>query len=236
MTDIVELIDFYRTAAGRYRGEALQRRLTRRLPAHFGGEALALGYALPLLSGPFAEAPVLMSGAQGACRYPDAGRNRAAPVDPTALPLPDAAVGLLLAVHWLEYTDAAAAVREIARVMIPCGEAFVIVTNRFSPWTRIESVPDGCGAPFSRSRLRRIFHAADLSIVDIFAAGFAPPLPERLLLRTAPFWECIGPSTLSRCAAVHIVHARKEVYGLVRPHPKMRPHRLAWRPATPGLS
>jgi len=62
--------------------------------------------------------------------------------DAGALPLPDASVDAVFCSNMLEHTpDAAAVIRELARVLKPGGWAYVSWTNWYSPWGGHEMTP-----------------------------------------------------------------------------------------------
>src|SRR6185503_10716894 len=121
--DVVDLRAFYAERLGAIARRLIAERLKQHWPAVAGERLLGVGYATPYL-GDFAEGAervvAFMPAAQGVVNWPSNGPNAAALVADDALPLPDASVDRVLAVHSLEMAENARdQLREIWRVMAP---------------------------------------------------------------------------------------------------------------------
>src|SRR6202521_3802399 len=132
MLDVVDLRSFYAQPLGhvarRLVGAAI-RRVAVPTPAPWpdtrGLAVLGIGYATPYL-GLFRHEVertfAFMPAALGVVKWPSAAPTLAALVDETYLPLPDAAVDRVVAVHALEMTaNGAAMLEEVWRVMAAGG-------------------------------------------------------------------------------------------------------------------
>ena len=95
--------------------------------------------------------------------------------DLTAIPLPDASVDLVISCHVLEHIpDHRAAMRELARVLRPGGQAIVMVPNDDRPVTE-----EGADVASPAERMRRFGHPYHyrnygLDILDFLAEAGLP--------------------------------------------------------------
>ena len=190
-------------------------RLRERWPVVGGMTVIGLGFASPYLR-PFREeaasVAALMPAAQGALIWPAAGLVKTALVDEHTLPLPDASVDKVLAVHCLEMSQSVRPMlREIWRVLKPEGSMVMVVPNRASIWARIEATPFGYGQPYSRSQIERLL--ADSLFTPVYWSGalHMPPWERRFLLRSAGAWEQVGGTLAPALSGVIIVEAHKEL-------------------------
>lgn len=213
--DVVELRDFY----ARPLGGMVRRLLTHRIRARWrrvhGATLMGLGFATPYL-GPFRGEALrlgaLMPASQGALLWPSSGYIHTVLVEGESLPLPDASVDYLLAVHYLETSDhVRAQLREIWRVMRPEGRLLIVVPNRRGVWARLDTTPFGYGRPYSRGQLEHLLADALFSPIDWGSALHLPPVDRPLVLRSAMAMERLGARAWPAFAGVIIVEAKKEL-------------------------
>ena len=213
--DVAELRDFYAGPLGHVVRRLLVRHIRARWPTVKGDTLVGLGFAPPYLAGLRREATrvaALMPAGQGALVWPRQGGVLSVLTEEDRLPLPDASVDKLLAVHCLENAERVRPLlREIWRVLAPQGSLVVIVPNRRGVWARIDTTPFGQGRPYSRRQLTQLLEDALLTPVQWSSALFLPPFYHRLLLRSAVPLERIGARLTPAFAGVVIVEAKKEI-------------------------
>ncbi|MBI1181466.1 MAG: methyltransferase domain-containing protein [Alphaproteobacteria bacterium] len=213
--DITELREFYGSPLGRTAQLLIRARLLEAWPSLDGGLTVGLGYAGPLLRGLDAgNAPplLMMPAEQGVGRWPRGRPNRAALVDDTGLPLPDACVDRLVVCHALEHADdSRRLVRELWRVLAPEGRLLVVVPHRGSPWSFSDRTPFGQGRPYSVRQISRLLGDGMLEPLGWLGALHAPPAEGRLGIRLLRWAEAPGARLWPGFAGVLLVEARKVV-------------------------
>ncbi len=214
--DVVDLRSFYAQPLGIMTRRLLGRAIRARWPDARGQSILGLGYATPYL-GIFREEGehtfAFMPAAQGVVKWPSAAPTLSSLVFETALPLRDAMIDRVLAVHALEMTPHGAdMLREVWRVLAPGGKLLLIVPNRAGPWARMDSTPFGHGQPFSRTQLVSLLREALFTPVGWHEALWMPPFQRKWLLRSAYAWERAGASLSLPFYGLHIVEATKQVW------------------------
>lgn len=214
--DVQELRDFY----ARPLGQTVRRMLCNRIRARWrnvaGMSVFGLGYAVPYLGmfrGEATRLGALMPAGQGVLTWPEQGPYQTALVDEFHLPLPDASVDRLIAVHNLEMCEAAHnALREMWRVLTPEGRLMLIVPNRRGVWARFDHTPFGHGRPYSRRQMSQLLSDSLFETVESWRGLYFPPFDKRLMLRYAASFERIGLTMWPRFSGVLIVEATKTVY------------------------
>ncbi len=94
-----------------------------------------------------------MPSAQGVINWSADGGNVAALVHEDMLPLTDASMDRILAIHCLETTaNVRDLLRELWRVLAPGGRLIIAVPNRRGIWARVERTPFGYGRPSRAGR------------------------------------------------------------------------------------
>lgn len=238
-SDVVDFRNFYAQPLGHVARRLIARAVRRRWSDTRGMSLVGLGYATPYL-GLFRDEVertfALMPAAQGVVKWPSAAPTLAALVEETLLPLPDASVDRLLAVHALEMTvHPPDMLREVWRVLAAGGRLMMVVPNRRGLWARIDTTPFGHGRPFSRGQLVELLREALFTPVGWGEALWVPPFTGGALLRTAVAWERVGATLSLPFPGVHIVEATKQVW---RPIPAKRRLMSALEPvlapAAPG--
>jgi SAM-dependent methyltransferase len=232
--DIVGLRSFYAQPLGHVARRLINVALRRRWPDTRGMALLGVGYATPYL-GVFREEVertfAFMPATQGVVKWPSAAPSLAALVHETLLPLQDASVDRVLAIHALEMSvHAPDMLSEVWRVLAAGGRALIVVPNRRGLWARMDTTPFGYGRPYSRAQLTQLLREALLTPVGWEEALWVPPFARSTFLRTAVAWERVGKTLSLPFAGVHIVEATKQVWRPVT----ARPVRAASRVLAPA--
>jgi SAM-dependent methyltransferase len=217
--DVVDLREFY----GRPLGSAVRRLLTPRIRARWrnvqGDQLMGLGFAVPYIGifrGEAACIGALMPATQGALVWPAGDSVQSVLVEEALLPLADACLDRLLAVHCLEATERSAPLlREIWRVLKPEGRLLLVVPNRRGVWTRLDITPFGHGRPYSRGQLERLLNEALFTPLEWTGALYMPPINRPFILRWSTVFERLGARMWPGFAGVMIVEARKELMGAI---------------------
>lgn len=233
-SDVSDLIEFY----DRPMGAQVRRLLAHRIRARWrdvrGLTVIGLGYAAPYLGmfrGEAARLGAFMPAEQGYHRWPAEGAVQSVLADEVALPLPDATVDRLMAIHLLETTNAPRqALREIWRVLSPEGKLLLVVPNRRGVWARWDSTPFGSGQPYSRGQIERLLTGGMFAVDDCSFALSIPPLRSALLWRQATTIERVGSAVWPVFSGVIIVEASKQMVGTITKL-KQRTIRARLRPA-----
>jgi SAM-dependent methyltransferase len=232
--DVTDLMAFYADRLGAAARRVIGNRLRGHWPSVAGDRLLGIGYANPYL-GPFLDEAErvlsFMPAPQGVAIWPSDQANATALVLDDALPLPDACIDRVLAVHSLELAENAAdLLREIWRILTPGGRLVAVVPNRRGIWAQVESTPFGQGHPFSRSQLTTLLDETGFAARSWSDALSLPPISHRLWLRSGVTWERLGARLWPRFSGVIIVEANKAVPKAIpaRPRRSLAP---AFRPA-----
>jgi SAM-dependent methyltransferase len=233
--DIVDLRAFYAEKLGIVARRLIAIRLRRHWPSIAGERLLGIGYATPYLSAFASEAErslAFMPAAQGVSNWPTDGPNAAALIDDDALPLPDASIDRVLAVHSLEMAaNPREQLRELWRVLAPGGRIIIVVPNRRGIWARLETTPFGYGRPFGRGQLTALLRDCLFSPLGWSEALAVPPIGRRPWLRTGTTWERFGTILWPGFAGVIIVEATKQLYQGIPARTRGHVRRPAFQPA-----
>ena len=233
--DVVDLRAFYAERLGAIARRLIAERLRRHWPSVSGERLVGVGYATPYLADFVEEAErtiAFMPAVQGVVNWPANGPNAAALVADDALPLPDASVDRVLAVHSLEMAENARdQLREIWRVLAPGGRMIIVVPNRRGIWARVETTPFGYGRPFGRGQLTALLRDCLFSPLGWSEALAVPPIAQRPWLRTGAAWERFGTALWPGFAGVIIVEATKQLYQGIPARSRSRVKEPVFRPA-----
>lgn len=214
--DVVDLRSFYAQPVGVVARRLLSQAIRERWPRAGGQVVAGLGYATPYLGAFRDEAErvfAFMPARQGAIKWPSDAPSRVALVEETSLPLPDASVDRLLAIHALELTIYGPdMLREIWRVLAASGRLLLIVPNRRGVWARSDATPFGHGSPFSRQQLMMLLRETSFTPLGWGEALWIPPVTRVPFLRATVAWERVGRSLSLPFPGVHIVEATKQVF------------------------
>ncbi len=232
--DVVDLRAFYAEHLGEVAARLIGARLRRHWPTLSGESLIGVGYATPylrMLAEGTERALAFMPAAQGVVNWPPEGPNAAALVADDALPLSDASIDRVLAIHSLEMSESPREqLREIWRVLAPGGRILLVVPNRRGIWTWADKTPFGYGRPFTRSQLTALLRDTMFSPLAWSEALAAPPIRRRPWLRSGNAWEQIGLALWGAFAGVIIVEATKQLYQGIpaRTRPRLK---ASFRPA-----
>lgn len=217
--DVKRLIDFYKSPLGK-----LARALVREEVMRFAGDVrgrriLGLGFATPYLRFSLEKAErvlAVMPARQGSSAWPREGPSHTVLADPLEMPLTDAAVDLIIAVHMFEHAaDAEELMRELWRVAAPNARLIIVVPKRRGMWSAAEDTPFGAGNPFSRGQLDRLLRDHSFVPEQWREALYLPPSQAKLALKSARFFERAGRLFGPTLAGVLCVVARKELFPAV---------------------
>ena len=228
--DVVGLRDFYNRPLGGVVRRLLTSRIRSRWRSVEGAELMGLGFAVPYIGifrGEASRLGALMPAGQGALAWPPNGKGHVVMVEEAMLPLADASVDRLLAVHCLETSESVRALlREIWRVLTPEGRLLLVVPNRRGIWARLDTTPFGHGRPYSRGQLERLLTDALFTPQEWVSALYMPPIDRQWLVRWSTAFERVGARLWPHFAGVIIVEASKELMGAI---PKGAPARAVKR-------
>lgn len=237
---ITELTEFYKSPLGR-----ISRQLTRELIKDLVGDCrgkrvVGLGYLPPYLSAFVDQAERVMAfmpARQGIVCWPEGAPAKTVMVDPLELPLTDACVDLVIAVHAFEHvSDAEELMRELWRVTTSGAHLVVVVPRRRGLWAQRDNTPFGHGHPFSKGQLARLLRDHSFTPELWRDALYLPPSQFKPLLKSARAFEVGGRFLGSALAGLLAVRAKRENYPAVAR--RARAGRLVHVPddAVPALS
>lgn len=214
--DVVDLRAFYTSPLGHLARGYLGKAVVKLWPDMKDQRLLGLGFATPylsLLQNGSERTLAFMPATQGVVNWPPGPLSASALVEPTELPLPDACIDRVLIVHALENSESPEdLLSEVWRVLNPGGRLLAIVPSRRGLWARMDTTPFGNGQPFSRHQLESLMRRTMFSPEAWAETLYMPPVPRRLLMRTAPVWEKIGTGLSLPFAGVHVIEATKQFY------------------------
>lgn len=215
--DVVDLRAFYNSPLGAVAQRLVSRVLRSRWDSRFTGLSLmGVGYATPYLTDFAKEAQrtlAFMPAEQGVLHWPSLGRPTCALVDPTMMPLPDAAIDRILVAHALETSEHPRdLLEEIWRVMAPGGRVIFVVPSRSGLWARLDTTPFGQGHPYSRLQMRHLLQETLFLPIFWGEALYVPPFESAWLLRSAPAFERIAGRWSLPGGGVLVVEATKQLY------------------------
>ena len=228
-TDIVHLRDFYQSPLGHRAKRIIDARVTDMWPDMRGERVLVLGYGVPLLRTLSHKAAALyafMPAAQGVSYWPREGPNIAALVDIDNLPLPDASIDRVIALHALEgLAEPNALLSEVWRVMKSGGRFLTIIPNRRGLWAHSDRTPFGHGQPYSPFQIKDALHQQGFLVERVRYGLYAPPTASRPVLRLADRIEKAAAWLFPGFGGLLFVEASKQLYA-PRGASSARRHRL----------
>lgn len=214
--DVVDLRSFYASPLGQVARRLVGRMVRAQWEDYAGLRVLGIGYATPYLVDFQDRAQrvlAFMPAAQGVVHWPLDGRSASALVEATMMPLPDASVDRILAVHALEVGETPRDIlEEIWRILAPGGRVIIVVPSRSGLWARVDTTPFGHGHPYSRGQLQMLLQETLFLPVYWGEALYVPPFARASLLRSAPAFERIAGRFSLPGAGVHVVEATKQLY------------------------
>lgn len=217
--DASRLIRYYKSPLGRISRALVREQVIALAGPVQGRRVLGLGFATPYLRFAVGKAErlvALMPARQGASAWPREGPSRTILADPLEMPLTDAAVDLVIAVHALEHSsDPEDQMRELWRIVAPNGELILVVPRRRSLWAQRDATPFGEGRPFSSSEIETLLREHSFEPLDWRDALFVPPFQASLVLRSTRLFERIGRLIAPAMSGVICVRAKKKAFPAV---------------------
>jgi len=217
--DVKRLIGFYKSPLGKISRALVREEILRLVGPVDKRRVLGLGFASPYLRFSMEKAErvlAFMPARQGASAWPREGPSHTVLCDPLELPLTDAAVDVIIAVHAFEHvSDAEELMRELWRVAAPQARLIVVVPRRRGMWAAWDNTPFGDGNPFSRSQVERLLREHSFVPDAWREALHLPPLNHPLLLKFARFFERFGRLFGPMFSGVIVVSAHKEPFPAV---------------------
>lgn len=160
---------------------------------------------------------------------------------PEALPFAQASVDLLILPHTLEHCQQPhAALREVARVLVPEGRVLIFGLNPYSLWGMQHALERPSHPPLNAARglsYRRLRDWLALLALEVVATDFgcyAPALNSPEWLARWRWMDGLGQRLWPVLGAAYCVLAVKKVHGSMR-LPASAPSR-AWQPQAAGVA
>lgn len=233
--DVNRLIGFYKSPLGKISRALVREEIIRMAGSIDQRRVLGLGFATPYMRFTLEKAErvlAFMPARQGSSAWPREGPSHTVLCDPLEMPLTDAAVDLIIAVHSFEHIgDAEELMRELWRVAAPNARLIVVVPRRRGLWAAADNQPFGDGNPFSKSQLEKLLRDHSFVPESWRTALHLPPSNHPVMIKSARFFEgflrLFGPAF----GGVVVVSARKELFPAV---PRRR--RLERFVRVPGLA
>jgi len=217
LLEAAQLSAFYATPAGTAVRRLILRRIRRFWPNGAGLRLLGYGYATPYLRpflGDAERVAALMPARMGVIAWPRHAPPLTVMGEEEALPFPEAMFDRILLVHGLEGAEnARVLLRQLWRVLAPEGRLLVVAPNRTSLWALTEASPFACGRPFRRSELDALLRDTLFEPEGWDRALHLPPHLKRRKTTPSLWWERMGRRLLPAMAGVHLVEAKKSLYG-----------------------
>lgn len=217
--DVRRLIEFYKSPLGKMARALVREEVLRFAGDPRGRRVLGLGFATPYMRFALGRAErvlAFMPQRQGASAWPREGPSHTILCDPLEMPLTDAAVDLVIAVHAFEHVaDAEELMRELWRVAAPNAKLIVVVPRRRGMWAAADNTPFGAGNPYSRGQLDKLLRDHSFVPEHWRDALYLPPSQSKLILKSTRFFERAGRLFGPALAGVLCVVARKELFPAV---------------------
>lgn len=217
--DVKRLIGFYKSPLGKIARAIVREQVIRFAGDVRGRRILGLGFATPYLRFSLDKAErvvAIMPARQGSSAWPREGPSHTVLADPLEMPLTDAAVDLIIAVHMFEHaSDAEELMRELWRVAAPNARLIIVVPRRRGLWASWDNTPFGAGNPFSRGQLDRLLRDHSFVPEQWRETLYLPPTQMKLALKSARFFQRGGRLLGPALAGALCVVARKELFPAV---------------------
>jgi len=218
--DVGRLIRFYKSPLGHVARRLVREQVRTMMGDVRGRRVLGLGFATPYLRsalGPAERVLSFMPARQGASSWPREGPSTTVLCDPLEMPLTDAAVDVVVAIHAFEHiADAEELMRELWRVCAPGADLVVVVPRRRGLWSTRDNTPFGAGHPYSRGQIEKLLREHSFRVESHSEALYLPPTDSRLVLRFARPIERLGRFFGPMLAGVVCIHAKKQMVPAIR--------------------
>ena len=224
--DVKQLVEFYKTPLGLKAKSLLLKNIKGLAKNYKAKRVLGIGFATPYLRFVLDEAELtlaLMPTRQGVIRWPNDRPSITVLCDLLEMPLPDASIDLIIAVHAFEHiSDSEELMRELWRIGAPNAELIVIVPRRRGLWAQRDNTPFGCGNPFSKPQLDRLLRTHSFEPEKWCDGLYLPPSQSPLLLKSAKLFENIGSIFGSTFASAMCVRAKKQLFPAIARRKKIK--------------
>jgi SAM-dependent methyltransferase len=213
--DVDGLIQFYKSPLGRLTRHFIREQVSALAGDVTGLRILGLGFATPYLRGALRGAErvlAFMPARQGASAWPREGPSHTVLCDPLEMPLNDAAIDLVVAVHAFEQApDAEELMRELWRICAPNAHMVIAVPRRRGLWAGFDNTPFGFGNPYSRGQMEKLLKDHSFTPLEWRDCLYLPPLNRAPIIKSARLFERGGRVFGSTFAGVMCVRAKKEM-------------------------
>lgn len=213
--EVTRLIDFYKSPLGHVARRLVRAQVRTMMGDVRGRRIVGLGFATPYLRAALGTAERVLSvmpARQGASSWPREGPSSTVLCDPLEMPLSDASIDLVVAVHAFEHiSDAEELMRELWRVSAPNADLVLVVPRRRGIWSTRDNNPWGFGNPYSRMQIEKLLRDHSFKVEKVQDALFVPPTDMRLVLKSAKLFERTGRLLGPTLAGVICVHAKKQM-------------------------
>ncbi len=217
--DIKQMLAFYNSPLGVKTRTLLQKQINMLSPDVRGQNILGLGFTSPYLRPLYKKAQrtiLAMSARMGPKAWPNNAPNCTILCDPQELPISDASIDLIIAVHSFEYVnDSEDLMRELWRIAAPNAQIIVIVPRRHGIWAQRDNTPLGFGHPYSRSQLDKLLNEHNFIPQVWSEALYLPPSNLPLLLKSSNLFEKGGRVFGATFASIMCVRAKKQLFPAV---------------------
>ncbi len=217
--DVTQLIKFYKSPLGQMVRGLVGEKIRGLAKDVAGKRVLGLGFATPYLRFVLGRAErvlAFMPAKQGASAWPGQDGSVTVLCDPVEMPLTDASIDLVIAVHGFEHVgDNEELMRELWRICAPSAQLIVVVPRRRGLWSTRDNTPFGFGNPFSRGQLERLMNDHSFLVEKCQDGLYLPPSQHPLLLKSAGFFERFAPLLGPALAGVLVMSARKQLFPVV---------------------
>lgn len=214
--DVKTLIQFYRSPLGGMMRRYLRTYILKQVGDVTGKRVLALGFSTPYMRQLLPKAERIISAMparQGASVWPREGPSTTILCDPMELPLTDASIDVIVAVHSFEFAaDAEELMLELWRVAAPDALLVVVVPRRNGLWAARDNTPLGHGHPYSVGQLDHLLRSHSFKPISMQHALFLLPFQHRLSLKFSGMFERVGRLTGPALSGAIVAGARKQLF------------------------
>lgn len=139
-------------------------------------------------------------------------KNRSFLMEDWLMPLQSSSIDKIILIHSFETSrNPDELLRELWRVLKPNGKMILILPNRMSMWSRIETTPFSEGNPYSISQIQRTLNEHFLFITNDRTCLFFPPFPSKTLFKTYDSIEKVGEKFLKNSGGVILIECEKQL-------------------------
>ncbi len=231
--NIKQLQKFYASPLGKIAHKNLQKQIISLTGDVRAKRVLTIGFTTPYLDFILKDAERIINifpPQMGAFAWPKNSPSKSVLSDLLELPLNDASIDIIIAVHAFEYVaDSEELMREIWRIAAPNASLIVVVPRRHGLWAQRDNTPFGSGHPFSKSQLDSLLRIHSFIPKTCSDALFLLPSNSPFWLKLSPILEKVFRLFGGTFAGAMCVKAKKQLFPAV---PRRKKHqRLVKIPA-----